>query len=290
MSIEKTKNRDLFIKTSFMYFLIYILKILGIDEEVEEVKTVERISLEKKKKFKLFNNFLDYVLKMKSKKIYLFEFKKGPITKDDLKQACNYSRRLYCDEKTDIITIIITISKKGNISEYAYIDNTFHPKIIKTKTISRQKDLKVLRDKFKSNKKLTLLDCALVITLPLFELAESEAEIVREMCRMLKNKRNLFPDSEIDGLVIGMYLNIIEYLDEDEQEEYEEMIDVATSFKGIRAELKEEGIKEGIKEGKKEGKREGKKEIRDLLQSRNLMNKFAALLEMTDAEVEGIFK
>ena len=147
MAIENTKNRDLFLKSCFMYFLIYILKILEIDEEVEEVRSVEIISLERKEKFKVFNNLFDYVVRMKSKKIYLFEFKKGPLTTDDLKQTYDYSRRLYCEEETDIITILITISETGHITEYEYMDNTFHPKIIKTKTISKQKDLKVLRDK-----------------------------------------------------------------------------------------------------------------------------------------------
>ena len=39
MSIETTKNRDIFVKFCFMYFLVHILKVLGIDEEIEEPLT-----------------------------------------------------------------------------------------------------------------------------------------------------------------------------------------------------------------------------------------------------------
>ena len=37
MPIENIKNRDIFLKFCFMYFLVHILKVLGIDEEIDEI-------------------------------------------------------------------------------------------------------------------------------------------------------------------------------------------------------------------------------------------------------------
>ena len=220
--------------------------ILGIDEEIVELKPIEYVTMKKTNGLKIFNNFLDHYALTKSGKVILFKLKKDPIRKKDLKQACQYSRIIYCKEKKDVITIIITISKMGKMAEYTYLNNTYHPRIIKTKTINKQKELKLIRDKFKNNKMLTLMDCALIITLPLFDLKESEAKIVREMCEMINKHKNIIPDDETEGIIMGMYLNIIEYLDEDEQEKYKEMIDLTTVEKGVIATLKEEGKREYI--------------------------------------------
>ena len=42
-----------------------------------------------------------------------------------------------------------------------------------------------------------------------------------------------------------MYLNIIEYIDEEKQEKIIEMINMAEKYQGIIAQIKNEGIKEG---------------------------------------------
>lgn len=104
------------------------------------------------------------------------------IAKKDLKQVYEYYNRLHCKKKVDVIAIIIVISKDGKIKEYNKFDITYHPRIIKTKKINKQKDLKIIRDKFNNNQKLTCEECSLLIALPLFELEESESEIVSEMC------------------------------------------------------------------------------------------------------------
>ena len=284
MTIEKTKNRDLLLKVAFMYFLSYILIILGIDEEIVELKPIEYVTMKKTNGLKIFNKFLDHCALTRSGKVILFEFKKDPIRKKDLKQACQYSRIVYCKEKKDVITIIITISKMGKMAKYTYQDNTFHPRIIKTKTINKQKDLKIIRDKFKTNKMLTLMDCALMITLPLFDLKESEAEIVREMCEMIKDHKPLIPEDETERMTMGMYLNIIEYLNEDEHEKYEEMIDLTTVQKGVIATIEENGRKKGKREGKIEG-------IQGIIN--NLLNKYsldetAYRLDMSREEIREI--
>ena len=48
----------------------------------------------------------------------------------------------------------------------------FCPEIIKTKEINKQKDLKVIRDKFDSNEMLNAFECSLVVAFPIFELGD----------------------------------------------------------------------------------------------------------------------
>jgi len=45
MSIETQKNRDLFLKLCFMYFLNNVLTVLGIDEEIEDILPTELITM-----------------------------------------------------------------------------------------------------------------------------------------------------------------------------------------------------------------------------------------------------
>lgn len=47
MPIENIKNRDIFLKFCFMYFLVHILKVLGIDEEIDEILPSEQITFQK---------------------------------------------------------------------------------------------------------------------------------------------------------------------------------------------------------------------------------------------------
>lgn len=75
--VEKIKNnRDKFLKFSFMYFLVHILKVLGIDEEIEEIMPTEMITFKKIGKQKIFDSFLDFHVVTKSGKILILEFKK----------------------------------------------------------------------------------------------------------------------------------------------------------------------------------------------------------------------
>ena len=74
MSIENVKNRDLFLKMCFMYFLIHILKVFGIDEEIEDVLPTELITLKRIENFKIFDFLHDFKVITKSGKIIIFEF------------------------------------------------------------------------------------------------------------------------------------------------------------------------------------------------------------------------
>jgi hypothetical protein len=241
MAVENVRNRDLFLKICFMYYLIHILKILGIKEEIVEIMPTELISMEIKNKPKIFDNFLDFKVLTKSGKILVFEFKKNPLTTKDIKQVYLYCDRVHCKEKREVVAIIIVISKLGKIKEYTKFDHTYHPRIIKTKNINKQKDLKIIMDKFKNNVKLTTEECSLLIALPLFELKEDESEIVEEMCINIKCKPDCIPKGEIDGIIMGMYLNILEYVDEEKQKELMEMIDLNGKFEGELARIEAKG-------------------------------------------------
>ena len=206
---EKIKNnRDLFLKFSFMYFLAHILKVLGIDEEIEEIMPTEMISFKKIGRRKIFDSFLDFHVVTKSEKILIFEFKKNPLTKKDLKQAFEYYDRLHCQKKADVKLIIILLSRGGKIMEYTKLDITYHPQIIKTKKINKQKPLSTIRDKLQHNKKLTEEEISLLITLPLFDIKEGEADITEEICGYIKLKRHCIPENLYDEMVLAMFLNI----------------------------------------------------------------------------------
>ena len=258
MVIENRKNRDLFIRLCFIHFLNHILKVLGIDEEIEDTLSTEYISVEKKDRIKILDSLLDFAAITKSGKIIIFEFKKNTLRKKDLKQVYDYYRQVYCKEKTDVIAIVIVISKYGKIKDFTELDITFHPKIIKTKLINKQKDLKLIRQKFKDNIVLTSMECSLLIALPLFDLKESEAEIVEEICRYIKFKKNCIPKDLIEEISLAMYFNIVEYIPKDKQKELFEMINMTDiKSKGDFAKMKQEEMKKGMEKGIKKGMKKG---------------------------------
>ena len=95
---------------------------------------------------------------------------------------------------------------------------TLHHTIFKLKSINKRKDLKIITNKFKNNIKLNYYDCALLATLPLFDTGVSEAEIVKQTCKYIRDKKTLIPEEKLEEIGIITYLNILEYIDENEQE------------------------------------------------------------------------
>ena len=251
MSIENVKNRDLLMKLCFMMFVNNVLKVFGINEEIEDILPTELISFNRNNGFKIFDDLHDFRAVTKSGKIIIFEFKKNPLRKNDLKQVYDYYKRTFCKEKTDVTAIIIVISKEGKITEYTELDITYHPKIIKTKRINKQEDLKIIRNKFENNIQLNSIECSLVITFPLFDLKESESEIVEEMCRNIKFHSECIPKDRLDEIILGMYLNILEYIEFEKQDNLIEMIDMATRTEGVFAKMKREERNEGRNEGER---------------------------------------
>ena len=66
MVIEEVRNRDVFLKFCFIFFINHILIILGIDEEVVDVLPTETITFKKARRPKIFDNFLDFQVLTKS--------------------------------------------------------------------------------------------------------------------------------------------------------------------------------------------------------------------------------
>ena len=294
------KNRDLFLKFCFMHFLVHMLKVLGIDEEIEEVLPTEHIAFENIDRPRIFDNFLDFHMKAKSGKILIFEFKKHALTTKDLKQAYKYYDRIHCKYRADVKLIVIVISKKGKLKEYTTVDFTYHPQIVKTKTINKQKDLSIIRDKLKCDIELSLEESSLLVALPLFDLNEGEAEITEEICKYIKNKKHCIPKEVFGKIVVAMFFNITEYIEPEKQDKLLEMIGVAEEYKGLLAEIRDEGKAKWINEGKLEGRLEGKLEGRlegKLEGKRDIINamlkKFSIdtvcdFLDMERSEVEDI--
>lgn len=83
---------------------------------------------------------------------------------------------------------MVVISKFGKITEFTDLDLTFHPKIIKTKKINKDKDLKCIFDKFENNEMLTLRESSLLVALLLFETGISENILVERVCRYIRDK------------------------------------------------------------------------------------------------------
>lgn len=248
MTVEEQRNRDLLVKICFMYYLIHIVNALGIDEEIEDILPTEGIVFENINQPKIFDNFMDFKVLTKSGKIIIFEFKKNKLTKNDLKQLYKYYRPEFCKDDENTKSIFIVISRGENIAEYHISNMKFCPEIIKTKEISKQKDLNQIRHKFENNELLNSYECALVIAFPIFELGESEDAIVEEMCVNIAEKRCCIPENELDKIVMGMYLNIVEYIDHDKQGELFEMIDMVSKTEGLIASIIREGERNIIDE------------------------------------------
>lgn len=225
MSVEETRSRDMFVKFSFMNFLNNMLIALDIDEEIVEIESIEQIYFKLREMPRIFNRFLDFKVITKSRKVLLFEFKKDPLRTNDLKQVFDYYVNEFTKIDNVLEAIIISLSDRGRITQYTESQLTHKPEIIKTKKIDKRNDLKIIRDKLDSNKKLTIQECALLITLPLFDIYESEEEITEEVCDHMKNKKKCIPDDKLDEMVIAMYLNIIEYIpDKNRQEKLMEKV------------------------------------------------------------------
>ena len=192
--------------------------------------------------------------------------------------------------------IIIALSKKGKITEYTKMDITYHPQIIKTKNINKQKDLSIIRNKLHNNEKLTTTESSLLIALPLFEIKESESEITEEICTYIKNKNHCIPQEIIDEITLAMYLNIIEYVEIDKQEGLLEMINMAQTYQGVIAQIKNEGFEDGKNkgfeggknEGFKDGKNKGERNIILRLLKNHTFEEVAKLLEIKEAELSNI--
>ena len=131
------------------------------------------------------------------------------------------------------------------------MDLTFHPEIIKTKKINKEKDLKCIFDKFENNEMLTLRESSLLVALPLFETGVSEDVLVERVCEYIRDKSDCIPSDILDEISVAMYLNILEYVDEDKHDELLEMIEMDKKCEGIMAQIRDEGKEKWMSEGER---------------------------------------
>lgn len=123
---------------------------------------------------------------------------------------------------------------------------------------------------------MTSEECSLLIAIPIFDVNESENAVVEEICRRIADKRQCIPQNELDGVIIGMYLNIVEYIDLDKQQELMELIEVNEKSKGVIAKFK------------RECREEGEKRIIRRLLDKNSVSTVAVLLDMSEADIINI--
>ncbi len=120
-------------------------------------------------------------------------------------------------------------------------------------------------DKFENNEKLTSRESSLLVALLLFETGVGEDVLFETFCECIKFKSGCISSEMIDEITIATYLNILEYVDVEKQDELMGMIGMSEKCEGIVAQIKRESKKEGLDEGKREGKMEGKKAMLESL-------------------------
>ena len=222
----------------------------------------------------------------KSGKILIFEFKKNPLRTKDLKQAYEYYDRIHCKYKRDVNLIFIVISKAGKLKKYTTMDFTYHPRVIKTKKINKQKDLSIIRDKFIRDVKLTLVESSLLVLYLYLSLKRVKRKLHRKFASISTIKKHCIPHEIFDEVVVAMFFNIREYVGFDKQDELLEMIGMAEKIKGLFAQLKDEGWDEGWDDGRKYEKKEVIKQLLKTLSIDSVSN----LLEMDRMDIENILK
>ncbi len=97
-------------------------------------------------------------------------------------------------------------------------------------------------------------------------------------------------------MVLAMFLNIEEYVDEEKKEKLLEMINMAEAYQGVISEIKNEariegrieGRNDGLNEGRNQGRDEGKKSIITRLLKKHSVDEVAELLEMKSSEILSI--
>ena len=257
VAIENTKNRDMLMKLMCQMYLSLLQIILDLPYEVDKVLPSEHVSFYLGDGIKIMDKFKDFVFMAKNGVIVILEFKKNKITQKDLKQCCQYFRQLFCQYTSPIQVIILGLNDEEPCREYKMNSIIFKPIIILTKKISKQEHLNNIRFKIKNNIKLSKIDAALLVTLPIFKIDDSEAEITREVCRYLKYHADLIPKDMLAGMRGAMYLNIVEYINDKKEQDYlMELIDVEGALNGVFAEIRNEVYDEVISEERKKAKKD----------------------------------
>lgn len=290
MNSKKINYVDFNYKILFMFFITHILKILGIDEEVDEILYNESITMQYNDILDIIHHIMDFPVKTKSGKILLFEFKKDILKRKDFKQLFEYFKDLSCDGNKEVIPIMITIPKGGNIKSYSTPFFEFKPLVFKTKTFDIQKDLLTIQNKFNNNEMLSDRECSVLVALPFFESGEDEGEIIEEFCHYIKKNRENIPKDNLKYIIMGLYLGIVGFVDEEKQDDLMEMINMTTVYKGAVEELQKEAARNAERKGERKGERNGQRRIISRLLKNSSYCQVAKQLEMTESEVRRIMR
>ena len=78
-----------------------------------------------------------------------------------------------------------------------------------------------------------------------------EAKLTEELCDYIIHYSSLFPSDELENVIIAMFFNIVEYIDEDKQQNLMEAINMETAFYCLEDEIEKRGIDKGRDEGRK---------------------------------------
>ena len=92
------------------------------------------------------------------------------------------------------------------------------------------------------------------------------------------------PENLYDEMVLAMFLNIEEYVDEEKKEKLLEMINMAEAYQGVISEIRNDGINEG----RNQGRDEGKKSIISRLLKKYSVEEVSEILEMKSSEILNI--
>ena len=85
------------------------------------------------------------------------------------------------------------------------------------------------------------------MALSLFETGVDEDVLVETFYEYIKYKSECIQSKMLNEITIATYLNILEYIDVEKQEELMEMIGMSEKCEGIVAQIKNEGKREGKK-------------------------------------------
>lgn len=88
---------------------------------------------------------------------------------------------------------------------------------------------------------------------------------LKETCHYIKYKKHCIPIQKLDEVIIGNYLNIVEYIDENKQNQFMEMIGMAEKAKGVLEMYKEEMKEEMEEEMREEFNIEMAKKLKNVL-------------------------
>jgi hypothetical protein len=102
--------------------------------------------------------------------------------------------------------------------------------------------------------------------------------------KILKKKSHCIPEDKLEDIIMGMYLNILEYVELEKQEELKEKIDMAARTEGIFAKMKREAKNDGINEGINKGERNI---ILELLKT-NTIEEVSLMLHKEVSEIQKI--